>query len=172
MAGRGRGTWSKWGVPPALALSVASLLGVTGTSGAASAPGTAKFTLTGSGRGTLRDGPEAACKYGGINTGGFTELNDLVGGIAGYPGVGHWEIDINEKRSGTFAIKGVTAKQPNAEMSPTLESGNISKSTRMDLFAMSGSVTVHSQTGSLDADFSSTDHKTVKVAGSWSCRAK
>ena len=51
----------------------------------ASAKGVAANTykFTGAVTGTLHDGPNAGCPYGGIDNGGFVELNDLVGSVSG-----------------------------------------------------------------------------------------
>ena len=61
------------------------------------------YKLSGAVTGTLRDGPDAGCPYGGINNNGFVELNDLVGSVSGIKGVASWSLDVTVKKNGTYS---------------------------------------------------------------------
>ena len=62
------------------------------------------YKLSGAVTGTLSDGPNAGCPYGGINNNGFVDLNDLVGSVSGIKGVASWSLDVTVKKNGTYSF--------------------------------------------------------------------
>ena len=173
-----RASWRKYGLSVAVvmafvgATSVASLS--TGPAGASlAASGAANtYKLSGSVSGTLVDGSNAGCPYGGINTKGFIELNDLVGLVSGLKGVASWTLDLNVKKNGTFSFKQLAVGDPNAELNVALKSGNIAKAVGDNFFARSGTVTVKGESGSINATMSQAEGgKRLKLVGRWACGA-
>jgi hypothetical protein len=136
----------------------------------ASSGGSNTYTLSGAVNGSLRDGPNAGCPYGGINNKGFVELNDLVGSVSGLSGVASWTLDVNVKKNGTFKFKALPVGDPNAELNVDLKDGNIAKSVADNFFADSGTVTVKGESGSISATMRlASGSKTLKFAGHWAC---
>jgi hypothetical protein len=161
-------------VVAALALSVGAFVvsSATGTAGAALAAGgaTNTYKLSGAVSGTLKDGPNAGCPYGGINSKGFINLNDLVGSVSGLSGVASWDLDINVKKNGTFKFKTLPIGDPNAELNVSLKNGNIAKSVKDNFFANGGTVTVKGESGSIHATMSQAGGgKTLKLVAQWAC---
>ena len=142
------------------------------TAGAAVAPsgGGNTYKLSGAVNGTLSDGPNAGCPYGGINTKGFINLNDLVGSVSGISGVASWSLDVNVKKNGTFKFKALPIGDPNAELSVVLKDGNIDKSVADNFFADGGTVTVKGESGTISATMRQTSGaKTLKLVARWAC---
>jgi hypothetical protein len=130
------------------------------------------FKLSGAVSGTLHDGPEAGCPYGGINTKGFIELNDLVGSASGLKGVASFSLDINVKKNGTFKFKALPTGDPNAELSVNLKNNDIAAAVKQNFFADGGTVTVKGESGSLHATMrQASGGKTLKMVASWACGA-
>src|SRR5271155_1673487 len=103
--------WVKWrdrlvSSVAAMAMCVGLMVVATAAqpAGALSAKSVAADTykLSGAVTGTLTDGPDAGCPYGGINSHGFVELNDLVGSVSGIKGVASWSLDVTVKKNGTY----------------------------------------------------------------------
>jgi hypothetical protein len=154
----------------ATVLSVASPpASAKGTSAGGLAPDT--FKLSGAVSGTLHDGPDAGCPYGGIDNHGFVELNDLVGSVTGLKGVASWGIDINVKKNGTFSFPSSLIHDPNAELNVALKNGSISQGVGDNFFAYGGTVTIKGETGSIAATMKQVDGKTVQLVGRWACGA-
>jgi hypothetical protein len=153
---------------PAFAVSMAA--SPAGAVVAASGGTTVK--LSGAVSGTLHDGPEAGCPYGGINTKGFVELNDLVGATSGTKGVASFSLDINVKKNGTFKFKTLPIGDPNAELNVSLKGNNIAAGVKDNFFANGGSVTVKGEAGSLRATMSQAGGgKSLKMVAQWDCGA-
>src|ERR1019366_8810083 len=104
------------------------------------------YKLSGAVTGTLRDGPDAGCPYGGINNNGFIELNDLVGSVSGIKGVASWRLDVTVKKNGTYSFRSLTGRTPTAILSVDLKGKNITDSIQKgeqdNFFAHGGTVTV------------------------------
>ena len=79
------------------------------------------YKLSGAVTGTLHDGPDAGCPYGGINNGGFVELNDLVGPASGIKGVASWSLDVTVKKNGTYTFQSLTERTPDRHIERELE---------------------------------------------------
>jgi hypothetical protein len=158
-------------VAAALFVGLSQLI-LSSTAGAASAPNT--YKLSGSGKGTLTNGPSAVC-LAGVEAGGTIELNGLVGSISGYSTVASWTIVINENKNGTFKIKTASTKDPKVALNLSLKDHNVSQGDKESLDGTSGTVTVHGQSGSLDAtmrNLTSTGYgNTLQISGRWSCPA-
>jgi hypothetical protein len=174
-------SWAEWQRFARRTLAVAALTAGTaitalaaGPAGAAvrSSGGTNTYKLSGAVNGTLHDGPDAGCPYGGINTKGFVELNDLVGSVSGLSGVASWSLDINVKKNGTFKFKTLPIGDPNAELNVNLKDGNITKGVADDFFANGGTVTVKGESGSVSATMrEASGGKTLKLVARWACGA-
>jgi hypothetical protein len=139
----------------------------------ASAPANT-YTLTGSGKGTLSEGPAAIC-LAGPEAGGVIELNGLVGSISGYGNVASWTLVVNESKDGTFKVRGLGGKGPAISLNPRLKDQNQAQGDKEALDGTSGTVTVDGQAGSLKATVRNVTSKgygnTIKISGSWSCPA-
>jgi len=162
------------GVVAALALSAGALVvsSASGTAGAVVASGgsTNTYKLSGAVSGTLKDGPEAGCPYGGINSKGFINLNDLVGSVSGLSGIASWDLDVNVKKNGTFKFKALPIGDPNAELNVALKNGSIAKAVKDNFFANAGTVTVKGESGSIHATMSQAGGgKTLKLVAQWAC---
>jgi hypothetical protein len=156
----------------ALTAGAAVVSSASGTAGAALAAGgsTNTYKLSGAVNGTLHDGTNAGCPYGGINNHGFIDLNDLVGSVSGLGGVASWGLDINVKKNGTFKFKSLPIGDPNAELNVTLKNGNIAEGVKDNFFANGGTVTVKGESGSIHATMSQTaSAKTLKLVAQWAC---
>jgi hypothetical protein len=133
------------------------------------------YQLSGAVTGTLRDGPNAGCPYGGINNNGFVELNDLVGSVSGIKGVASWGLDVTVKKNGTYSFQSLSGQSPTAILSVDLNGKNITdsieKGTRDNFFAHGGTVTVKGEAGSIDASMSQISGKTLKIVARWNCGA-
>jgi len=150
--------------------------GAAQLTGSAGAPNT--LTFSGAAKGTLSDGPQSGCQYGGINSDGTTELGDLVGTISGFSNVKSWSLTIGkEQGNGTFKVKsylGNTSKDT-IEISPTLNGSNFStsnatKEEKESLFPEKGTLTLSGDSGSINATMTTPTGKTIKVVGSWKCK--
>jgi hypothetical protein len=155
---------------------IVAAAGPAGTAAASTKGGAANtYKLSGAVTGTLQDGSEAGCPYGGINSSGFVELNDLVGSVSGIKGVVSWSLDVTVKKNGTYSFHSLTARTPTAILSVNLGGKNITKSieksTQDTFFAHSGTVTVNGEAGSIDASMSQISGKTLKIVGRWDCGA-
>jgi len=136
----------------------------------ASSGGSNTYKLSGAVNGTLSDGPNAGCPYGGINNKGFVELNDLVGSASGISGVASWSLSVNVKKNGTFKFKTLPIGDPNAELSVNLKDGDIAKSVADDFQADGGTVTVKGESGSISATMRQLpSDKTLKLVARWAC---
>ena len=179
-------TWVKW--RDRVVISGASMALCAGTmvvaiaaqpAGASvvSAKGVAANTykLSGAVTGTLLDGPNAGCPYGGINNNGFVELNDLVGSVSGIRGVASWSLDVTVKKNGTYSFQSLTGRTPTAILSVDLKDKSITKSIEKgvqdNFFAHGGTVTVKGEAGSIDASMSQISGKTLKIVARWDCGA-
>jgi len=133
------------------------------------------YKLSGAVTGTLHDGPDAGCPYGGINNNGFVELNDLVGSVSGITGVASWSLDVTVKKNGTFSFQSLSGRGPTAILSVDLKGKNITKSIQKgvqdNFFAHGGTVTVKGEAGSIDASMSQIGGKTLKILARWNCGA-
>jgi hypothetical protein len=133
------------------------------------------YTLSGTVTGTLHDGPEAGCPYGGINNHGFVELNDLVGSVSGIKGVASWDLDVTVKKNGTYSFQSLAERTPTAILSVDLKGKNITDSiangVKDNFFAHGGTVTVKGESGSIDASMSQTSGKALKIVARWDCGA-
>jgi hypothetical protein len=171
--------WADWRKCVGTTLAVLTLsAGVVVTSLAAAPAGAAlassggpnTYKLSGAVKGTLSDGPNAGCPYGGINTKGFIDLNDLVGSVSGISGVASWSLDVNVKKNGTFKFKALPIGDPNAELNVNLKDGNIAKAVADNFFADAGSVTVKGESGSISATMrQNPSGKTLKLVARWAC---
>jgi hypothetical protein len=170
--------WAEWRknaetVLAVLAISAGAALTLVAAApagAAVAASGSNTYKLSGAVNGTLSDGPNAGCPYGGINTKGFVELNDLVGSVSGLSGVESFTIDINVKKNGTFKFKALPVGDPNAEINVALKDGNITKAQADNFFADSGTVTVKGESGSISAGMrEASGAKTLKLVGQWAC---
>jgi hypothetical protein len=144
-------------------------------SGVAEASGPANtYKLSGSGKGTLSDGPTAVC-LAGPEAGGVIELSGLVGSIVGYGNVASWTLVVNENKDGTFKLRRLSAKDPTIALNPLLKNHNQAESDEEQLHGTSGTVTVHGLAGSMKATLRNLTSKgygkTIKISGSWSCPA-
>jgi hypothetical protein len=139
----------------------------------ASAPSNT-YTLAGSGKGTLSEGPAAVC-LAGPEAGGVIELSGLVGSISGYGNVASWTLVINEDKDGSFKIHGIGGKGPAISLNPHLKNQNQAQGDKEELDGTSGTVTLHGQAGSLKTTVRNVTSKgygnTIKISGSWSCPA-
>jgi hypothetical protein len=130
------------------------------------------FKLSGSAKGTLTQGSESSC-LAGTEGGGIIEIDDLVGSISSYGNVADWTVVINENKNGTFKIKENSVKDPTLHLGPFLKDHNLEQGDKETLYGTSGSVTVHGQSGSVNAtvrNLTSAGYgKTVKLRGSWTC---
>ena len=108
------------------ALGIATTAQPAGTSANGGAANT--YKLSGAVTGTLADGPNAGCPYGGINNGGFVGLNDLVGSVSGIKGVASWTLDVNVKKNGTYTFHFPSAGSPTAILSVNLKGKNLADS--------------------------------------------
>jgi hypothetical protein len=172
-------SWAEWRkfVGTTLALlalcagvAITALVAVPAGAAVASSGGSNTYKLSGAVSGTLRDGPNAGCPYGGINTKGFVELNDLVGSVSGLSGVASFTLDVNVKKNGTFKFKSLPIGDPNAELNVALKDGDIAKSVRDNFTADGGTVTVKGESGSLSATMRQTPSgKTLKLVARWAC---
>ena len=153
--------------------SFLSMAGGTASAVLASSGGgaTNTYKLSGAIKGTLKDGPEAGCPYGGINSKGFIDLNDLVGSVSGLKGVTSWSLDVNVKKNGTFKFKTLPIGDPNAELGVSLKSGNIAKAVGDNFFARGGTVTIKGESGSINATMSQNGGKTLTLVARWACGA-
>jgi hypothetical protein len=155
-----------------VALSLLPVVGAAALVGAAT-PANA-FKLSGSGSGTIAPDPAASC-LAGTEAGGVIELDDLVGSVSGYANVASWTVVINESKNGTFKIKANSATDPRVALNPALKNGNTSQGDKEELDGTSGTVSVHGQSGSIDATVRSLTSggygKTMKLTGSWTCPA-
>jgi hypothetical protein len=155
-----------------LALALLPVVGAAALAGAAT-PANA-FKLSGSGSGTITPGSTASC-LAGTEAGGVIELDDLVGSVSGYANVATWTVVINENKNGTFKIKADSTKDPTVALNLALKNGNASQGDKEGLDGTSGTVSVHGQSGSIDATVrnltSSGYGKTMKLTGSWTCPA-
>jgi len=133
------------------------------------------YKVSGAVTGTLHDGPNAGCPYGGINNGGFVDLNDLVGSVSGIQGVASWSLDVTVKKNGTYSFQSLTARSPTAILSVNLKGKNITKSIEKgaqdNFFAHSGTVTVNGEAGSINASMSQISGKALKIVARWNCGA-
>src|ERR1022692_88880 len=133
------------------------------------------YKLSGAVTGTLLDGPNAGCPYGGINNNGFVELNDLVGSVSGIKGVASWSLDVTVKKNGTYSFQSLTGRTPTAILSVDLKGKNITDSIQKgqqdNFFSHSGTVTVKGEAGSIDASMSQISGKTLKIVARWDCGA-
>ena len=133
------------------------------------------YQLSGAVTGTLHDGPNAGCPYGGINNNGFVELNDLVGSVSGITGVASWSLDVTVKKNGTYSFQSLSGRAPTAILSVDLKGKNlansIAKGEQDNFFAHSGSVTVKGDAGSIDASMSQISGKTIQMVARWNCGA-
>ena len=133
------------------------------------------YKLSGAVTGTVLDGPHAGGPYGGINNGGFVELNDLVGSVSGIKDVASWSLDVTVKKNGTYSFQSVTGRAPTAILSVNLKGKNITQSIEKgqqdSFFAHGGTVTVKGEAGSIDASMSQIGGKTLKIVAQWDCGA-
>ncbi len=133
------------------------------------------YELSGAVTGTLHDGPNAGCPYGGINNNGFVELNDLVGSVSGITGVASWSLDVTVKKNGTYSFQSLSGRAPTAILSVDLKGKNlansIEKGEQDNFFAHSGTVTVKGDAGSIDASMSQIGGKTLRMVARWNCGA-
>ncbi len=171
--------WADWRRYVGATLAVLTLSAGAAITSLAAAPagalvatggGVNTYKLSGAVNGTLSDGPNAGCPYGGINNKGFVELNDLVGSVSGISGVASWSLDVNVKKNGTFKFKALPVGDPNAELNVNLKDGNIAKGVADNFFADSGTVTVKGESGSLSASMrQASGAKTLKLVARWAC---
>jgi hypothetical protein len=133
------------------------------------------YKLTGGVSGTLSDGPNAGCPYGGIDNNGFVDLNDLVGSISGIKGVASWSLDVTVKKNGTYSFKALTERTPTAILSVNLKGKNVTQSIEKGqkdtFFAHGGTVTVKGESGSINASMSQIGGKALKIVAQWDCGA-
>jgi hypothetical protein len=132
------------------------------------------YQLSGTANGTLHDGPNAGCPYGGINNNGFVELTDLVGSVSGIKDVASWSLDVTVKKNGTYSFQSGSGT-PTAILNVNPKGKNlaqsIEKSTQENFFAHGGTVTVKGEAGSIDASMSQIGGKTLKIVARWDCGA-
>lgn|SRR5487761_2013977 len=145
-----------------VAPTIATASGATGTI----------LRVSGVGRGTLKPGKYSGCLDSNIATNGLIAVNGLVGNVSGLSSdVASWSLDVTERKVGTYKFDGSYTSEPTAELFAAPKDNSYSKVTKDQFFARRGSITVGSGTGSIDAYFMNMAGKTIKVVGSWSCKA-
>ena len=177
-------TWLKCRHCVVVATGMALCVGTMGVATAqpagavvASAKGGAANTykLSGAVTGTLADGPNAGCPYGGINSGGSVGLNDLVGSVSGIKGVASWTLDVTVKKNGTYTFRSPNSGTATASLRVNLKGKNIAdsivKSAQDSFYAHDGTVTVKGEAGSINASMSQIGGKTLKLVARWNCGA-
>jgi len=155
---------------------VAALVGQpAGASVAAKSVAANTYKLSGAVTGTLLDGPNAGCPYGGINSGGFVALNDLVGSVSGIKGVASWSLDVTVKKNGTYSFQSSSGGTPTAILSVNLKGKDLTNAIQQgvkdNFFAHGGTVTVKGEAGSINASMSQIGGKTLKIVAKWDCGA-
>lgn len=158
----------------ALASCGAVLVSLPGAAAAGASAPANTFKLSGSGKGTLSQGPAAIC-LAGKEAAGVIELDDLVGSISGYANVANWTLVVHENKNGTFKIKELGGKDPLVGLGLTLKDHNLEQGDKESLNGTSGTVTVHGLSGSVHAtvrNLTPTGYgKTIELSGRWSCTA-
>ncbi len=175
--------WLKWrgfsmSAVVGLALCAGTMVvGASAQAGASLAKSVAanSYVLSGAVSGTLHDGPNAGCPYGGINNGGFVELTDLEGAVSGIKSVASWSLDVTVKKNGTYTFKSLSGGTPTAILNVHPKGKNITSSIEAGVkdtfFAHGGTVTVKGEAGSINASMSQTGGKTLKLVAKWNCGA-
>jgi hypothetical protein len=140
------------------------------TAGASGA--TNLFTFSGSHSGTLKLTSSSLCLFGKAYSGGGYTLNisHMTGTITG-AGKGEWAL-------GVYPTKKGTTKVAKANVNSLMDSSFQSNATPIIQFVeISGSVTYHGATGSIDMTFayhpvgSQTYSGSTTVTGSWNCNS-
>ncbi len=154
----------------ALCVSVTGYLAV-GTAAASKTPAKGSpvntFTISGAGHGTLHFGHSVTA--GCVDIGGSTSVSDLVGPISGFTkNVTYWNLDVIENNRGTFKITGSPIKQPHVVFDPEPLGKT---SAKWDFTATTGTVTIAAKTDSISASMRDVAGQTVKISGSWTCKA-
>jgi hypothetical protein len=142
-----------------------------GLSAASAAPAfKATLKISGAGSGTLKPGQYSGCLNQSVKTNGLTAVNGLAGSISGFTNdVGYWSLDVTVKKLGTSRLTGNLSAKPIGELFAAAKDNNFSKVQNDQFFAKSGSVTVSTTTGSINASFANTPGKVIKVVGTWTC---
>ena len=133
------------------------------------------FKLSGAGSGTLHPGPYAGCNNIDVKSDGFTNLNDFVGSLSGFTtNVASWSLDVIEKKTGTFKITGSLVNEPVVSFFPSPKNlhAAFTQAIEWRFSAVSGSVTVGTESGSISASLRDRAGQTLKIAGSWMCKSK
>ena len=133
------------------------------------------FRVSGAGSGTLHPGPYAGCNNINVKSDGFTNLNDFVGSISGFTtNVASWSLDVIEKKTGTFKITGSFVNEPMVSVFPNPKNFHLAfpQGIKWRFSAMSGTVTVRTESGSISASLSDRAGQTLKITGSWMCKSK
>jgi hypothetical protein len=132
------------------------------------------YSLSGAVTGTLHDGANSVCPYGGINNKGFVELTDLVGSTSGIKGVISWSLDVTVKKNGTYTFKALSVGAPTASLDEQFKgslTGSIEKGVQDTFQSHGGTVTVKGDSGSIDATMSQVSGKSLKLVARWDCGA-
>lgn len=152
--------------------AVAGVISVFPTAAGALSAASTVFKVTGAGSGTLTAGQYSGCLDTNVPANGLTAVNGLVGHISNYANdVASWSLDVTERKTGTFKFNGTYTAQPTAELFAAAKGINYSKVTKDQFFARSGTITVGTGKGSLNASFMNTVGKSIKVVGTWSCQS-
>lgn len=180
-----------WAVAAALLGGAAESLAVSaaGASQTSTKALSVKLTLSGAGRGAITDNGQSACDYGGVNTDGATELSDLQGSVSGYQNVDSWKFNIeDEKGNGTFAISPYGSApfkkfRNQVSLTPVLKDLNLIQMSKEELEAVSGTVTIEGDSGSITAAMWTSQYagyvlvgtrppasKEFKLVGTWNCK--
>ena len=132
---------------------------------------TTVFQISGAGKGTLKAGPYGGCLNNLVKSNGLTAVNDLVGTISGFTkDVANWGLDVTEKKTGTFELRGGLVSEPMAELSASPTGLDFAAVQNDHFFAKSGTLTVGAETGSIKASLSNTAGQTLTISGSWVCK--
>lgn len=153
-----------------LTMAIATLgatVGLVAGSAGASIAGKATMTVSGAGKGTLREGTNGLC----TNARGLgVDLIDLQGSISGFKRAATWSLEAvsQSAKSGTYPV----SKNGNttAQLDPMVKNSTSAQSMAALLYATSGQLKFNGEKGSLNITFG-TGKKAVTVKGTWNCSA-
>jgi hypothetical protein len=147
--------------------SCGSIAGAAASPAGAAITGSAKFTLSGAGKGTLQEGSEGLCTNA---RGAGGDILGLTGSISNFPSSDTWSIVVStpKAKNGTYAIGKSGSNGPFGQLTPAKKSATEFQNQAAILDASSGQFSFSGEKGTLDVTFGK-GKKAITVKGSWNC---
>ncbi|HEY1832005.1 MAG TPA: hypothetical protein VGG38_17360 [Acidimicrobiales bacterium] len=149
-------------------VAVAAALTVAVPPSGASLDGTATLKLSGSAKGTLKEGPQGFCTPLRTGQGSGVDLINLVGNISAYKKSKTWSftVDSSANGGGTFTA-GPASGSANGQLDP-IGATQLQSEANLYNSGTKGSFTVHGKKGTVNMTFVN-GKKSITVKGSWDC---